>query len=90
VLKPLQWIAHSPVRNHESKNQTQQLCFHRSFRAGAKGVVCRTEPIGILGKAPLAQREETVANLVAEGMTNRETARKLALVSVPSASFSNL
>jgi two-component system, NarL family, nitrate/nitrite response regulator NarL len=88
-----------------------------AFRAGAKGVVCRTEPIGILGKciqivhrgqiwantqqfhfilealmsstplrvinskglALLAQREEAVANLVAEGMTNREIARKLGI-----------
>jgi two-component system nitrate/nitrite response regulator NarL len=86
-----------------------------AFRAGAKGVVCKTEPIGVLckciqtvhkgqiwantdqlhfilealimltplrvvnskGRCLLAQREDDVANLVAEGMTNRQIAEKL-------------
>jgi len=86
-----------------------------AFRAGAEGVVCRNEPIGVLckciqivhkgqiwvntdqlhfileafmssaplrvisstGRYLLAQKEDEVANLVAEGMTNREIARKL-------------
>ena len=86
-----------------------------AFRAGAEGVVCRTEPIQVLckciqtvhkgqiwanshqlhfilealigstplrvinskGRYLLAQREHEVANLVAEGMTNREIAEKL-------------
>jgi DNA-binding NarL/FixJ family response regulator len=85
------------------------------FRAGAKGVVCSTEPIRVLckciqavhqgqiwansrqlhfildslmsrshlrvmgskGQYLLAQREDEVANLVAEGMTNREIAQKM-------------
>lgn len=88
-----------------------------AFRAGAEGVVCRTEPIGVLckciqtvhkgqiwantqqlhfilgalmsstplrvidseGRYLLAQREEEVANQVAEGMSNREIARKLGI-----------
>ena len=88
-----------------------------AFRAGAKGVVCRTEPIDLLckcirtvhkgqiwantrqlhfllealigctplrvinskGRHLLAQREDQVANLVAEGMTNREIAQKLGI-----------
>ena len=86
-----------------------------AFRAGAEGVVCRTEPIQVLckciqavhkgqiwanshqlhlllqalrtstplrvinseGQYLLAQREDELANLVAEGMTNREIAQKL-------------
>jgi two-component system, NarL family, nitrate/nitrite response regulator NarL len=86
-----------------------------AFRGGAKGVVCKTEPIGILckciqtvhkgqvwantdqlhfilealvmstplrvvnskGRYLLAQREDEVANLVAEGMSNRHIAEKL-------------
>lgn len=86
-----------------------------AFRAGAKGVVCRTEPLRLLckciqtvhkgqvwanshqlhfvlealmtstplrvidskGRYLLAHREDEVANLVAEGMTNREVAQKL-------------
>ena len=86
-----------------------------AFRAGAKGVFCRTEPIQALCKCIqavhegqiwansdqlrfvlealvdatplrvidskrrylLARRENEVANLVAEGMTNREAAQKL-------------
>ncbi len=86
-----------------------------AFRAGAKGVVCRNEPIGLLGKCIqtvhkgqiwanshqlhfilealmtstplrlvnskgrylLAHRENEVANLVAEGMTNPQIAQKL-------------
>jgi DNA-binding NarL/FixJ family response regulator len=86
-----------------------------AFRAGAEGVLCRTEPIQVLckciqtvhkgqiwanshqlhfilealinstplrvinakGRHLLAQREDEVANLVAEGMTNREIAQKL-------------
>lgn len=86
-----------------------------AFRAGAKGVVCRTEPVRALckciqavhqgqvwanshqlhfllealmtstplrvvnakGRYLLAHREDEVANLVAEGMTNREIAQKL-------------
>jgi DNA-binding NarL/FixJ family response regulator len=88
-----------------------------AFRAGAKGVVCRSEPIRVLckcvqavhegqvwansrqlhfiletlispspprvidakGEHLLAQREDEVVNLVAEGMTNREIALKLGL-----------
>ena len=88
-----------------------------AFRAGAKGVVCRSEPILVLckciqivhkgqiwantdqlrfllealvgstplrvvnskGRHLLAQREDEVANLVAEGMTNREIAQKLGI-----------
>jgi DNA-binding NarL/FixJ family response regulator len=88
-----------------------------AFRAGAKGVVCRTEPIQVLckciqtvhkgqiwanshqlhfilealmrstplrvvdskGRHLLAQREDEIANLVAEGMTNREIAQKLGI-----------
>jgi DNA-binding NarL/FixJ family response regulator len=88
-----------------------------AFRAGAKGVVCKTEPIGVLckciqtvhkgqiwanshqlqfilealmvstplrvvsskGRYLLAQREDEVANLVAEGMTNRQVAEKLGI-----------
>jgi DNA-binding NarL/FixJ family response regulator len=86
-----------------------------AFRGGAKGVVCKTEPIGVLckcirtvhkgqvwantdqlhfilealvmstplrvvnskGRYLLAQREDEVANLVAEAMTNRQIAEKL-------------
>jgi DNA-binding NarL/FixJ family response regulator len=86
-----------------------------AFRAGAEGVICRAEPLHILGKCiqavhkgqiwvnsrqlhfilealmsstplrlvdsqgryMLAHREDEVANLVAEGMTNREIAQKL-------------
>lgn len=86
-----------------------------SFRAGAKGVICKSEPIRLLtkcletvykgqiwanshqlhfilealmtstplrvinakGRLLLAERESEVAKLVAEGMTNRETAQKL-------------
>jgi two-component system, NarL family, nitrate/nitrite response regulator NarL len=86
-----------------------------AFRAGAKGVVCRTEPVRVLckcietvhkgqvwanshqlhfilealknstplrvigpkGRYLLAPREDEVANLVAEGMTNREVAEKM-------------
>jgi DNA-binding NarL/FixJ family response regulator len=86
-----------------------------AFRAGAKGVVCRSEPVRVLckcvetvhkgqiwanshqlhfilealitstplrlissrGRYLLARREEEVANLVAEGMTNRQIAEKL-------------
>jgi DNA-binding NarL/FixJ family response regulator len=88
-----------------------------AFRAGAKGVVCRTEPVQVLckciqtvykgqiwanshqlhfllealvkstplrvinskGQHLLAQREDEVANLVAEGMTNREIAQRLGI-----------
>jgi DNA-binding NarL/FixJ family response regulator len=88
-----------------------------AFRAGAKGVFCRAEPIESLCKciravhagqiwanshqlnlivealvsatpfhvptakrrSLLAKREEEVANLVAEGLTNRDIAQKLAL-----------
>jgi two-component system nitrate/nitrite response regulator NarL len=88
-----------------------------AFRAGAEGVVCRTEPIQVLCKSIqtvhmgqiwanshqlhfvlealtsstplrvvdakggylLAQREDEVSNLVAEGMTNREIAQKLGI-----------
>jgi DNA-binding NarL/FixJ family response regulator len=88
-----------------------------AFRAGAEGVVCRTEPIHVLckciqavhkgqiwanshqlkfilevlmhstplrvinskGRYLLAQREDEIANLVAEGMTNREIAQKLGI-----------
>jgi two-component system nitrate/nitrite response regulator NarL len=86
-----------------------------AFRAGAEGVVCRTEPVRVLrkciqsvhkgqiwanshqlhsilqaltsstplrvinpkGRYLLAQREDAVAHLVAEGLTNREVAHKL-------------
>jgi two-component system, NarL family, nitrate/nitrite response regulator NarL len=86
-----------------------------AFRAGAEGVVCRTEPIHVLckciqtvhkgqiwanshqlhfilealmsstplrvisskGRYLLTQREDEIANLVAEGMTNRGIANKL-------------
>jgi DNA-binding NarL/FixJ family response regulator len=86
-----------------------------AFRAGAEGVVCKTEPVQVLckciqtvhkgqiwanshqlhfilealmsstplrvinskGRYLLAQREDEVANLAAEGMTNREIAQKL-------------
>ena len=85
-----------------------------AFRAGAKGVVCRAEPLRVLcksiqtvqkgqiwvnsdqlhfilealspapmrvvssnGRYLLSQREDEVANLVAEGMTNRQIAEKL-------------
>lgn len=86
-----------------------------AFRAGAKGVVCKSEPIGVLckciqtvhkgqiwanshqlhfilealmmstplrvlsskGRYLLAPREDEVASLVAEGMTNRQIAEKL-------------
>jgi DNA-binding NarL/FixJ family response regulator len=86
-----------------------------AFRAGAKGVVCKTDPIRVLckciqtvhkgqvwansrqlhfilealtnstplrvvkpkGQYLLMQREEEVANLIAEGMTNEEIAQKL-------------
>jgi DNA-binding NarL/FixJ family response regulator len=86
-----------------------------AFRAGAKGVVCRTEHVRVLckciqtvhkgqiwanshqlhfilealmtstplrvinskGRYLLAHREDEVARLVAEGMTNREVAREL-------------
>jgi DNA-binding NarL/FixJ family response regulator len=88
-----------------------------AFRAGAKGVVCKTEPVQVLckciqavhkgqiwadshqlrfilealmsstplrvinskGRHLLAQREDEIANLVAEGMTNREIAQKLGI-----------
>jgi DNA-binding NarL/FixJ family response regulator len=88
-----------------------------AFRAGAKGVVCRTDPIGDLSKciqivhkgqvwansrqlhfilealtnstplqviSPkgqylLMQREEGVASLIAEGLTNQEIAQKLGI-----------
>ncbi len=88
-----------------------------AFRAGAKGVFCRAEPLAALckcirvvregqiwanshqlnfivdalataaplrvrsarGKDLLAKREQEVANLVAEGLPNREIAKKLAL-----------
>jgi two-component system nitrate/nitrite response regulator NarL len=88
-----------------------------AFRAGAKGVFCRAEPIGALckcirvvqegqvwansdqlnfivdalshampfrvtsarGKYLLAKREQEVANLVAEGLTNRDIAQQLGL-----------
>jgi two-component system, NarL family, nitrate/nitrite response regulator NarL len=96
------------------KSATRDLVVD-AFRAGAEGVVCRTEPIQVLckciqtvhkgqiwanshqlhfilealisstplrvvnskGRYLLAQREDEVANLVAEGMTNREIAQKL-------------
>ena len=88
-----------------------------AFRAGAEGVVCRTEPIRVLckciqtvhqgqiwansrqlhfvlealrsstplrvinskGRSLLAHREDEVAHLVAEGMTNQEIAQKLGI-----------
>lgn len=88
-----------------------------AFRAGAKGVFCKAEPIGALckciravhagqiwanshqlnlivealvnatplhvtnatGRRLLAKREEEVASLVAEGLTNRDIAQKLNL-----------
>jgi len=88
-----------------------------AFRAGAKGVVSRTQPIGVLckciqtvhrgqvwansqqlhfilealtnstplrvispkGQYLLIQKEDEVANLVAEGMTNQEIAQKLGI-----------
>ena len=88
-----------------------------AFRAGAKGVFCRAEPLAALckcirvvregqiwanshqmnfivdalanaaplrvtsarGKDLLAKREQEVANLVAEGLPNREIAKKLTL-----------
>src|SRR5208337_3670369 len=88
-----------------------------AFRAGAKGVFCRAEPLAALckcirvvqegqiwanshqlnfivdalahalpfrvtstkGKYLLAKREQEVANLVAEGLMNRDIAQKLGL-----------
>jgi len=88
-----------------------------AFRAGAKGVVCKSEPVQVLSKcvksvhegqiwanshqlhfvlealmrstplrvtdtkirALLGQRENEVASLVADGMSNREIARKLGI-----------
>ena len=88
-----------------------------AFRAGAKGIFCKTEPIQALckciqavhagqiwansdqlnwtveafakatplhltnavGRYLLAKRENEVANLVSEGLTNREIAQKLGL-----------
>jgi DNA-binding NarL/FixJ family response regulator len=96
------------------KSATRELVVD-AFRAGAKGVVCKTEPIGVLCKCIqtvhkgqiwanshhlhfilealmkstplrlvnvkggylLAQREDEVASLVAEGMTNRQIAERL-------------
>jgi two-component system nitrate/nitrite response regulator NarL len=89
-----------------------------AFRAGAEGVICRTEPIQALckciqvvhqghiwansdqlhfvldafvnatpprltsskGRYLLTQKEDEVAGLVAEGMTNRDVAQKLGIV----------
>jgi DNA-binding NarL/FixJ family response regulator len=98
------------------KSASEQMLVE-AFRAGAKGVFCKSEPIQGLRKsiqavskgqvwansrqlnlilealagttppwpqdapkaAVLAKREEEVANLVAEGLTNREVAAKLGL-----------
>lgn len=114
LLKELQAITPTVRAVMLLKSVSQDLVVN-SFRGGAKGVICRTEPIRALYKciqavhkgqiwantaqlhflvealihsAPtrvtnlkgeylLTEKEDEIALLVAEGMTNREVARKL-------------